>query len=345
MMLHSCRREPYISCPSAEGDNLLLPSPFLDWDSVIPSAAPNIFSEEEIQIMEGMRGGHREISGSSSANKIGAGEYFRGYISVTDIDSYRRCPRRFYIEKVLKITAEEPPKFEVEARMWGSLAHKTMEHLFKDGGVDIENMDKRLFEGLALALKRFPVGDFWAKVAHDIFRRLLPELKEREKEIRADGFIPFQMEKKVAVEIGSLKLKGKIDRIDVKRGEGSGVRGQNIELGTGNLEHRTQNSQTVRIIDYKTGVPDKESLQLPLYVSMWQKETPDIVERAGVYSLKDGSVRWYPSKGGIAEYTGAALIKAEEIAGNIRRGIFPPEPHNAQECRYCYHSPLCGGAK
>jgi ATP-dependent helicase/DNAse subunit B len=322
MILHSSRREPYISRPSAEGDNLLLPSPFLDWDAVIPSSSPNIFSEEEIHVMEGMHGVHRKRAGASS-EKIDAGSYFKGYISVTDIDSYRRCPQRFYIEKALNITIEEPPKFEVEARLWGTLAHKTMEHLFNEGEVDIERMDERLFEGLSLALKRFPVGDFWSKAAHDIFRRLLPELKARENEIRADGFMPLQVEKKVAAEIGDLKLKGKIDRIDIKRGQGASGRGQ------------------VRIIDYKTGVADKESLQLPLYAAIWQKENTDIVEGAGVYSLKDGSLKWYPSKGDMREYTEAALIKAEEIVGKIRRGEFPPEPHNTQVCRYCFHKPLC----
>ncbi|MBI5098925.1 MAG: exodeoxyribonuclease V subunit gamma [Nitrospirae bacterium] len=341
MILHSCRREPYISCPSAEGDNLLLPSPFLDWDSVRPFSAPNIFSEEEIHIMEGLSGNHRGSLGVSSGQNLDSGSYFKGYISVTDIDSYRRCPRRFYIEKVLNITAEEPPKFEVEARLWGSLAHKTMEHLFRDGEIDIDGMDKRLFEGLTLALKRFPVGDFWSKVAHDIFRRLLPELKAREKDIRADGFTPFQVEKKVAAEIGILKLKGKIDRIDKKKSE---VRSQKSEV---KQQRTTDNGQrdSVILIDYKTGRPDKDSLQLPLYVSMWQKENPDIVERAGIYSLRDGSITWYPSKGEITAFTEDAIIKAEEIAGNIRRGVFPPEPHNAQECRYCYHSPLCEGAK
>ncbi|MBI5676257.1 MAG: exodeoxyribonuclease V subunit gamma [Nitrospirae bacterium] len=323
LILHSCRIEPYISCPSAEGDNLLLASPFLDWDSERPSSAPNIFSEEEIHVMEGMRGDHNVRSEVSSGKNPDIGSYFKGYISVTDIDSYRRCPRRFYIEKVLNMTAEVPPKFEVEARMWGSLAHKTMEHLFKDGDIDIENMDKRLFEGLALAIKKFPVGDFWSKVAHDIFKRLLPELKEREEDIRANGFMPFQFEKKVAAEIGGLRLKGKIDRIDIKKGQGSEVMGQ------------------VRIIDYKTGRPDNESLQLPLYAAIWKKESKGQVERAGAYSLRDGSITWYPSKGEMTEYTEGALIKAEEIVGKIRRGLFPPEPHNEQECRFCYHSPLC----
>jgi len=334
MILHSCRREPYISCPSAEGDNLLLPSPFLDWDSVRPPLSPDIFSEEEIQTMEGLSGNHRGKLRTFSVQNLDIGSYFKGYISVTDIDSYRKCPRRFYIEKVLNITAEEPPRFEVEAKLWGSLAHKTMEHLFRDGDIDIDSMNKRLFEGLTLALKRFPVGDFWSKVAHDIFRRLLPELKAREKDIRANGFTPYLVEKKVAAEIGILKLKGKIDRIDKKR---SAVSGQQSAL------HGQQDS--VILLDYKTGRPDRDSLQLPLYVSMWQKENPDIVERAGIYSLRDGSLTWYPSRGDMTEFTKSAIVKAEEIVMNISKGVFPPEPHNAQECRYCYHSPLCEGAK
>ncbi len=346
------RREPYISCPSAEGDNLLLPSPFLDWDSVRPSVALNIFSEEELHIMEGLR----MASGTGDSNSMlrckgvslgDVSDIFKGYISVTAIDSYRRCPLRFYIEKVLNITAEEPPKFEVESRIWGTLAHRTMEHLFRDGDLDIERMDERLFEGLALALKRFPVGDFWSKVAHDIFRRLLPELKAREKDIRTDGFIPFQMEKKVAVEVGNLKLKGKIDRIDIKTSKKSEVRSEESEdfpsLTKGGEGGFSGN--TVILLDYKTGVPDKDSLQLPLYAAMWQKESSDIVEKAGVYSLRDGLITWYPSKGEMNEYTEGAIIKAEEIAGNIRKGIFPPNPHNEQVCRYCYHRPLCEGTK
>jgi len=329
MILHSCRREPYISCPSAEGDNLLLPSPFLDWDSVRPPLAPNIFSEEEIQIMEGLSGNHRGSFKAFRGDNLDIGSYFKGYISVTDIDSYRKCPRRFYIEKVLNTAEEEPPKFEVESKLWGSLAHKTMEYLFRDGVIDIDNMDKRLFEGLTHALRRFPVGDFWSRVAHDIFRRLLPELKAREKDIRAKGFTPYQIEKKVAAEIGIMKLKGKIDRIDRKEGG----KGKNLE------------PSSVILLDYKTGRPDRDSLQLPLYVSMWQKEHPDIVERAGIYSLRDGSITWYPSKGEITGFTESAIIKAEEIVINIRKGVFPPEPYTAQECRYCYHSPLCEGAK
>ena len=36
------------------------------------------------------------------------GDTFRGYLNVTDIDSYRKCPMRFYIERVLNLEREDP---------------------------------------------------------------------------------------------------------------------------------------------------------------------------------------------------------------------------------------------
>lgn len=325
--LNSSKKEPYFSCPSADGDKLLLPSPLLEWDSVITPARLNIFSEEDLLIMDGAyRGLTSGEEGLMRQNAAGSGLHQRiasitkGPVSVTDIDSYRRCPLRFYIEKILDINIEEPPKFEVEARLWGTLAHKVMENLFKAGDVEIEKIDMKLFEGLEAALAKFPIGSFWSNVAHEIFQRLMPLIKAQEKAIRAEGFAPHEVEKKIKSEVNGLSLKGKIDRVDIK-------------------------GSTAILLDYKTGNPDKESLQLPLYASMWQKEFSGTVEKVGVYSLKEGKITWYPSKGSMDEYMEEALIKAAEVVENIRKGIFLPEPHSTQECRYCYHSPLCDGAK
>lgn len=347
-MLNISRRDPYFSCPSADGDNLLLPSPFLDWDAVMPAAPMNIFSEEDLLVMDGS---HRHLNAGPGVfwNDVSikgreawgelqkrAGSIIKGYISVTGIDSYRRCPLRFYMEKILDITVEEPPRFDVEARLWGNLAHKTMEYLFKEGDVEIEEMEERLLKGLNNALKKFPIGRFWSNVAEEIFRRLMPLLKEQERDIRAEGFVPHDVEIKIEAEVNGLRLRGKIDRIDLKT--------QNPEPRTQNSEKK-QEKKTVRILDYKTGNPDKNSLQLPLYASMWQKNNTDDIEKTGLYSFRQGKITWYPSKGRMKEYIEEALIKAEEVVGNIKKGIFLPEPHSTQECRYCYHSPLCEGAK
>lgn len=335
-LLNASRRDPYFSCPSADGDKVFLPSPFLEWGEALKPPPLDIFSEEEALAVEG------SINNDSAGSIYWSGEMLRsrnaraalkervsaltrGYVSVTDMDFYRKCPMRFYIEKVLGLEKESPPRFEVESRLWGSLAHKAMEHLFREGDVEIDLLEEKIMEGLEKGLEHFPVGSFWSMVAKEIFIKIMPALKEQETDIRIEGFRPCMVEKGIKAEVGGLRLRGKIDRVDIKT-----------------VERR----DSILLLDYKTGAVDNESLQLPLYAFMWQETSQGTVEKLGYYSLKEGSVKWYPGKRTSMEnFIQKAVTSAEELAGEIRKGAFPPEPFKPAECRYCDHSPLCGAAK
>jgi ATP-dependent helicase/DNAse subunit B len=295
-LLNISASDPYFSCPSADGDKIFLPSPFLDWEQGFSPPELNIFSEEDVLLREG-------AFKPSAANPdiFNSGEMFRskkeravlfqrigrmtkGFFGVTNIDYFRKCPLRFYIERVLGLEVIAPPQFEVESRLWGSLAHAVMEHLYRDGDIEPEIMEEKIFDGLEKGLKQFPIGTFWARVAKEIFQNLLPALKTQENEIRMQGFRPFKVEEKLKADIDGLKLKGKVDRVDRK-----------------NKEQRTQNTdngqkQTVILMDYKTGNIDSHSLQLPLYAAMWRENFSETVEKVGYYSLKEGKVSWYPGK-------------------------------------------------
>jgi ATP-dependent helicase/DNAse subunit B len=335
-LLNVSVNEPWFSCPSAEGDKIFLPSPFLDWGDSINPPDLNIFTEEDVQIRSG---GVRQTGAqgivfweenmfpsktSLSILQKRISTIFKGSISVTSLDYYRKCPLRFYIEKVLNLEVERPPKFEVESRLWGTLAHKTMEHLFKDGDIELAHMDREIANGLDRSLKQFPIGHFWSRVAREIFQKLLPLLKEQETEIRIQGFSPSLVEKSIKAEINGLKLKGKIDRIDKKA-------------------RRTESTteSPVILLDYKTGSIDRASLQMPLYAAMWRKVFSETVEKTGYYSLKEGQVHWFPKKSGMEEYIQQALKEAEDHVINIKKGRFPALPVKDTECRYCDHSPLC----
>ena len=333
--------EPFFSCPSSDGDNILLPSPFLDWAAGMKPPEPGIFTAEDVLIREGaagrrrpgtevFRGGKTFFSGEArAALRRLAGGAAKGFFSVTGIDYYRKCPLRFYIEKVLGLEMQRPPKFRVEARLWGTLAHRTMEYLFKHGDTEPEALEKKIFEGLDKSLEEFPIGVFWSRVAREIFQKLLPLLKAQEADIRRQGFTPRIVEKDIQAEISGLALRGLIDRVDFRT-----------------YDAQDAGRVTVSLLDYKTGTPDADSLQLPLYAAMWRKNFPEPVERVGYYSLKEGRVRWYPKRTGMEEFVQDAVRKAEEIAQGIRNGVFPAEPARETECRYCCHSPLCrGGAR
>jgi RecB family exonuclease len=264
------------------------------------------------------------------------------YFRVTDIDAYRQCPLHYYIDKFLCLEREEAPRFEIEARLWGRVAHTAMEFLYRDGDIPIDRIEKRLFLGLEKGLKEFPLGDFWAVVARRIFQKLLPALKKQEKNLRMQGFSPYLVEKDMKVLVNGLGLKGKVDRVDRRAVKGEGGRQK-----TEKKQPAVDNGQYNRVIllDYKTGPPDKESLQLPLYACMWEKVHHDQVEKTGFYLLRSGSVDWIPKRSGMKEFMQDSLERAEDIVEKIRRGEFAPSPVREGTCRYCYHSPLCRGAK
>lgn len=342
-LLNSSASDPYLSCPVADGEKIFLPSPFLDWEQGVSPAVLNISTEEDVLLREGAFK-HRDFSDvlwngklpadknvKSALNKrFGPKSFFR----VTDMDAYRKCPMRFYIEKFLGIEIQRPPEFEVEARLWGKLAHSTMEYLFRDGDVEPEDMGKKLFDELEKSLREFPIGDFWAGVAREIFIKLLPALKEQEAEIRMQGFSPFIVEHPIKTEVNGLRLKGKIDRID---------RGKRKLDERGRTKDEGKNQ--VRLLDYKTGSSDRDSLQLPLYISMWNKEHNEPAEKAGFYSLKDGKIDWFPKRASMDEFLHSALQLAGELVEKMRKGIFKPAPFKDTECRYCAHSSLCKEGK
>jgi RecB family exonuclease len=148
------------------------------------------------------------------------------------------------------------------------------------------------------------------------------------------GFGPVMVEKKLTADINGLKLKGKIDRIDIKK------EGPRIQGAKGSRGNEKKNNSVI-LLDYKTGNIDSDSLQMALYVAMWRENSADPVEKAGYYSLKEGKITWFPKKNGMEEYINKKLAVTEELVGNMRRGYFPPEPYRDAVCRYCNHSPLC----
>jgi ATP-dependent helicase/nuclease subunit B len=322
-----------LSYPSGEEDKPHLPSPFLDWEMITEPEEMNIFSKEDVLIAEGSLseidveskilwdGGLSGDKKLVSLLKKRTEEITGGFINVTDIDSFRRCPLRFYIEKVLGLEMLELPRYEVEKRLWGSLAHKVMENLYRDKDFDLMELEDRLKLAIEDTLRGFPLSGFWARVAGEIFMRRLPLLRIEEDGLRREGFIPYRIEERITAEVDGLRLKGKIDRID----------------------KRSDNS--VMLLDYKTGMIDNHSLQLPLYAYMWQKVHGETVERTGFYSLKDVKVISFPKKATIDEFISEALERLRELVKIMRQGEFPPAPEKSSECRFCYNSALCAGSE
>lgn len=325
--------EIHLSYPLSEGEDKFLPSPFLYSGSLEEERTQGIFSKEELFVIKAEKGLSEyltEIKVSLPPNIL------RGMLNVTDIDAYRSCPRRFFIEKILRVEPPSIKEYSIEADALGVIMHRVMEKIIFEPLDDMDNLKKKAKEMIDKIAGNKNIDKFWVGIIKDAFIEILPDIIAIEKEIRGDGYTPFMVEKNVTGEpLKGIKLKGKIDRIDKTDG-------------------------AVAIVDYKTGsdtitcskiLNGKERLQLLLYAALLRTQGYK-VNRVGIYSLKDLTIKWCPSKkrsrgGGeqpdMDDMITASLRYLEETVGELRKGNFKATPldNNYFLCRRCHENPRC----
>ncbi|TAL28260.1 MAG: PD-(D/E)XK nuclease family protein [Nitrospirae bacterium] len=323
-----------LSYPAAEADKMFLPSPFLPWNVVATAQeTPGILCREEELLGQGKKLLSAHIKEIGDLRRYMAGKYFgvNSHMRVTDIDSYRTCPRKFFIEKILKLEPPETNEYKIETMLLGAIIHKIMEHLisktcttFDEMRLNAENLFKKVLEDQ-------PLEDYWKNFIRDSFLSILPSIYEIENKLADEGF--SFMEAEVSVEgeiIKGIKLKGKIDRVD-------------------------KQDNVIELIDYKTGsaqlnrldiVNKGASLQLFLYAAL-MKSLGFKVERVGIYSLKDLKVTWIPGRNDkregktMEDYITTGMKYLEATVSGMRDGDFIASPMNEQTCRNCHERPYC----
>ena len=237
-------------------------------------------------------------------NKLG--EISEGEFSATQLENYAKCPYKYFVENVLKLETITEPVEELEAFEYGSLIHTILYEFYtklKEKGIILFNCtdeELKVAEDLLfkIAEKRFDELNLNAELSFYEREKLLGINGRRtqsllykflEEERKSDGgYVPtfFELsfgkvrhsEKfREGVKVGNVKLKGKIDRVDINEEE-----------------------KTLKVIDYKLGgtKPSAEdlstgiSLQLPLYLfaakKLIKKELEQEYKPAGaeIFSLK-----------------------------------------------------------
>ena len=335
-LINSCKNM-HLSYPLMDGDNMFLPSSFLYFGEEVRELIPGIFSNEEYLVRQGCKPFSKHISEieiQPSAFSLQPSAFLR----VTDVDAYRMCPRRFFIERMLNLRPADIKEYEIEAVTIGTIIHKIMERIIKEPFENIEYLRDRAEAIIEESMKDKRIDAYWKMMIKDTFIEILPDIYEKELEIRKDGYISTEAEKTITGEpIKGIKLKGKVDRFD-----------------------RIEDS--VQIIDYKTGgaslnckqaLEGNENLQLFLYAAMMKNQGYK-VSRVGIYSLKDIDIKWCPPKKGrgrgkgkeneeqgIDDYIIASLKFLEDAVKDMRKGDFKAKPLNDYSCWNCHEYAFC----
>ncbi len=290
------------------------------------------------------------------------------YLSASGLETYARCPFRYFLETVLALKPWEEPEqiLALLPRDRGVLVHAILYEFFSrlqqtdQLPLSTQRIDdeRRLLtqiaeEHFAAFAQTRPVGLplLWEFERENLRRRLRAFLQRERQTVR--GFCPAAFEtffgigteeqEKTATEFfpvqsvpfrldtgEEVQLRGRIDRIDVST--------EHIDLGQ---------PRQARILDYKTGRAPAQglaggtALQLALYLYAAQRLRPDLNWVGAEYMSVDGTAQ--PDKKSLTMETQAATLGTlrtiiSRLAEGITAGLFFPAPDT---CRPCAFPEIC----
>lgn len=349
----------------------------IDSDRISPEARGTRFSgvlndpedplkevrKEEYHLSED---GSYEIFTQQAAGSLSS--YSSRTYSVSQLETYAKCPFQYFSNRVLSLGTIESPKEEIESNELGTLLHKIFCEFYRTFGPERKVTDENSDEALSL------IRSLAEKLSRNYFKSPL-DFYEREKLfgiggreedsilyrfIKTEasdktGFVPWQFEKSfgsgdtpgtVNFELNGVKLQGQIDRIDINR-----------ELKRFRVIDYKLNGSKPTSGDLKNGI----SLQLPVYLhvakriieeelddparSDYQPDTAIIYSlriKAGEFGVKkviaDESRKTSPD-----EAMKVSMEKVSEYMAAITSGAFymPPEKKKPNVCKYCSYSNIC----
>ena len=253
----------------------------------------------------------------------------------------------YFSKEVLKLgMAGDPEEQKASQLDLGSLAHEIlkefMETVFAEGSglpeasrvAEVYEKLRRKYEAKPGVFSHLPknVAEIGKKRFFDC---ILPNfITDEIQRIAKDEFTPRFFEKEVKFRIGNAEITGKVDRVDVHRGD----------------------EKKAAVVDYKIGGVkgrkyfDFENLQLPLYLKALLEEGA-VPSRGSYLSIGKPGESASSKEPSLEE----AASLAEYYVENIKKGFFPPYVGKKEEnqethylemsknrpCSYCDYADLC----
>ncbi|MBE0432139.1 PD-(D/E)XK nuclease family protein [candidate division WOR-3 bacterium] len=267
-------------------------------------------------------------------------------LSPTALSDYRKCPYRYFLRFILRISEPDEITEEPGPAEWGEIVHGALKQFYKirfpDGFVekDLDRataaMDEELDEALRRNrnLARKPHAS--ARLDLNLYKRRMRNFLKREIERFHEGFAIHRsvLEKKavhhLAINAAQVVFSGYIDRVDVLDGK-------------------------YYIIDYKTGkIPERKNFeigddfnefQLPLYALMFSMEQFEMIGGMMYYEIGRDSRTVDIVKGQDA----AAYLndfRQKILVPTIKEMLDPEvafyQTADDDHCRHCPYAQICG---
>ncbi len=275
-------------------------------------------------------------------------------LSASDLITYIACPLKFYLSKIAGLKEDDEVSETLGAGDFGNILHAVMANLYrKFVGKEItaEDIGKLIvllqkgYDGiLEDALQDITRShDFEVEGMNLLYKEVVRKLAVRilENDRKEAPFAILGIEENVAAELpvnssGSIKVKGRIDRVEMKDG-------------------------CIRILDYKTGrkvVPPKndemffdtifsnpqykETFQLYLYAYLYDKELTNI--RVGIYPVKrlGAGINFLAEENIPPQHFLLFEDKLKTLLGKMFNPDVPfSQTPDVKNCLYCTFTSMC----
>ena len=270
----------------------------------------------------------------------------RDGLSPTALSDYRRCPYRYYLKYMVRVTEPKMIVEEPGAKEWGEVVHNAVRNFYRyhfprgfnerefDHAESVmqRELEKALTRNHSLAVE--PKSSTYIDLS--VFERRMRRFLETEVARFKEGYEIFKavLERKakhhLAVNGAQVRVYGYIDRIDLKE-------------------------EMYYIIDYKTGkIPSRSAFeigddftefQLPLYALMFSKEHFEIIGGMMYYEIGRQS-----RTVNIVEGKDAAVylkdFKNQILIPTLEHILDPAVPFyqtdNDDFCDHCIYQQVCG---
>ena len=153
-------------------------------------------------------------------------ELYERTVSVTAFDEYLDCPYRFFVHNMLELREEEPITDEVSSLEGGSLWHRVLELYYKDlldRSPPFEFDEARFDAIVAEQFAAAKASEFYKKVEmekyYETVKNYIAEDLARENFIVKSLEMSFGSGRVKGLQVGPYTLRGKIDRLDLLRGD------------------------------------------------------------------------------------------------------------------------------
>ena len=288
---------------------------------------------------------------------------FEKVYSITQLETYAKCPYKYFVERILHVDTIEDPDENITSLEIGSLLHTILYKFYLEilkKSIVLKNCSNEVFNySLDLIMKigkdeldeyRFDREKSFYEIEQifgiegDREKSILYQFVSYERE-NEDGFKPsyfeleFGMNGLIPIVINDVKIKGKIDRIDIK------------ENNIGIIDYKKSIAQVV-----KKDIIEGLSLQLTIYIAAaleilknkLEKEMfPEFVSYYSLkYNKKDFGLRKFPrnrDKNKLEYYIELSKNHIKNYVESIDKGIFNLTNLEGQKkpCMNCDFSNMC----